>query len=114
MFSQKTTYLKAREEICKTFVKTFPPEVASCTPVYMYFLGRHTIRFPMDHEVIKFADMLPSLRDKLLASGKLAPEVANEFKNWQLLMHPTEAARVTMSGKYETGVLGKLKHSLEC
>lgn len=107
MFSQKTTYLRARQEIRKQYNAVFPAELASQVPVFFYFLSRHSIRFPMDQEVVNFRKILPQLKEKLLASGKLELAVANELKTWQLFIHPSEAARVTLSGKSETAVIGK-------
>ncbi len=113
-FAQKTTYIQARKEIRKHFNSTLPQEIAmsSSTPIYLYFLGRHTIRYPMDREMSVFMKILPQLKEMMLSSGKLKPKVAEELRNWQLLMHPSEAARVTQSGKHETAIIARYFYSL--
>src|SRR5699024_6287029 len=73
---------------------------------YLFFLNRHSIRYPSVKEIRKFGSVLPALRDKFIASGKLNPIVFKELFNWKLLMNEVDENHVSLSGKFETAITG--------
>ena len=107
VLGSKTSYMKARQLIRQKYNSTFPLDSQSCSPIYMFYFGRHTIRFPMEKEVVKFQKEIPSIQQELLSGGRLNENLDNELKHWQLLMHLSENARVTLSGQLDTSVQGK-------
>ena len=108
LFGTKTTYLTAREEIRKLFDKQWPlKQINKCSPVYLFFLNRHSIRYPSLKEIRGFRNILPLLRDKLITGGKLNSILFRELLNWKLLINDIDENRISQSGKLETAITGE-------
>lgn len=99
VFNTKTTYLKAWQFIRERNPNsTYYIDSNSCTAIYVFFIGRHSIRFPMKKEIVKFNEALPRLREELLRGGRLDRLVEADLLSWKLFINLAESARVTLSG----------------
>lgn len=107
LFSTKTTYLTAREEIRKIFPSEWPNEIEQCTPVYMFFLNRHSIRYPSAKEINKFNILLNTFREELLNSGKLSYRMFIYLATWRFRMSEVDDNHVSYTGKLETAQTGQ-------
>ncbi|KAH9516844.1 multiple inositol polyphosphate phosphatase 1 isoform X1 [Dermatophagoides farinae] len=112
LFSTKTTYLTAREEIRKIFPSEWPNEIEQCTPVYMFFLNRHSIRYPSAKEINKFNILLNTFREELLNSGKLSYRMFIYLATWRFRMSEVDDNHVSYTGKLETAQTAKIFYKL--
>lgn len=106
-FSTKTTYQRAHEAIQRTFDLAFP-DLGLCKPIYLYYLGRHSIRYPNVKEIDKTRQVLTRMRTNLLAAGKLSSHTAHFLKNWKYVLFRGDNMNVTHAGDSQTRALGRV------
>ncbi len=103
VFNTKTTYLNAWLFLQERANITVGVE-STCKPIYLFYIGRHSIRYPMKKEVVKFTEVLPGVRQELLRGGRLSRNVQADLQRWRLFISPSESARVTLSGQLDTAL----------
>lgn len=107
-FGSKTTYQQAREELVRTLkAGTLPNPGDTCKPVHFYYLGRHSIRYPVSKEFALIEETFPRVRKNLLEGGRLSVALRRELTHWQFTMNASKAAQVTESGREETAAIGE-------
>nr|XP_027205533.1 multiple inositol polyphosphate phosphatase 1-like [Dermatophagoides pteronyssinus] len=113
LFSTKTTYLTAREEIRKIFPTKWPnEELRKCQPIYLFFLNRHSIRYPSAREIGKFNQLLHSIRRELLESDKLNYRMYIYLITWRFRMLPNDDNHVSYTGKLQTARTAEIFYKL--
>lgn len=106
----KTSYLTARYDRKLLMERDWHLNNQQCKPIYLYFLGRHSIRFPGLKEIIKQERLMPKYAKIISKNGtKLSNGIRHDLHYWTLMYDQTDQYHVTLSGKYETQTIGKLQ-----
>lgn len=107
-FNTKTTYLAARREIKKIFKDKWPTnEVKQCLPIYLFFLNRHSIRYPKAREINELNSSLNSFRKELIPSNKLNFKLFIYFLTWHIRMRENDDNHISLTGRFESACTGK-------
>ncbi|KAF7487834.1 Thiamine-repressible acid phosphatase pho4 [Sarcoptes scabiei] len=103
LFSTKTAYLTAREEIRKVFYSQWPQkEIQRCSPYYFYLLSRHSIRYPSADDISEMDQWLHWFKNELLNSKKISYRLFLYLVTWRFRMSVSDDNHVSYSGKLET------------
>lgn len=107
-FNTKTTYLAARSEIRKIFNDKWPKnELKQCSPIYLFFLNRHSIRYPKAREINELNSSLSSFRNELISSGKLSFKLLIYLLTWRIRMVEKDDNHISLTGRFESACTGK-------
>lgn len=108
ILSTKTTYMVARQYIKSRYPSKWPLETNFCTPVYFFFLSRHSIRFPSAKWIKILRDFSAELKPHLLQSNAVPQDFKSRLENWKYGFADEDDNHVTLSGFHTTGEIGKI------